>query len=743
VSAAVQVSITISGSACTPGPPNYYCSQAPTTNPGLITAPFATTLASGTVSTYSTTTGGCTPVGGQTCVQLTGGTNFNTSWPLTKALVVNGGGPYTVVAWNSTTVATVAATPALAAGLTGVSYTFYGAPLTGGQNSTGYDTTLNPSGTDCITQMTDQATNVGQSSNGTVDGSANDFSGSINEDFLAFYGNGGGTRILYVNTTGNCDAVVNTGDISGSKGIGVTGEFSFSRTLDTRFYYTQSRSQIWQADIPAGTANSVNSGGNSIVTFVTNNSAAPPLSSWTGTLAVNYVNYPISSCTSSTCTIVGNTGTLTNKPYAKTDIAIETELVDLLGAGVCPGVVPFTPASNSIMTVSQTDQRFAITIAPGGQGTADWAFVWDKTLGCSTANFNTGQIWGFLAPGTCSTSACSEAIPPIGTLQGTVNTTLTQAVTSTGSQTTCVLASTNLRVGDSFIIDPGLATQEQVQAAVPTGGPCGFGGWRLTANFTQLHSSGAVVTGTSCWGSNGAGGHGIHDGQMSLDGNYTLWSINGPPWSQGQCAGSTISNQLTVWHNGTIGDSWFYNGSNAGGGPFFNNHPSTGVTHAISYVFSGMNIRPIASPQSYTLFAPGGIVQDAHYGQPHPLGDDSYPAVGATDSMLAAQFSGCSTPAHYPPECPLNQVNVIQALFPNALNQLPTMFTHTYGCGPPGSIYARCKSGAPDSYFGSQYSIGLPTAKGGRYCFASSMLQGLGLDSNGNYHADFFCVRLQ
>jgi hypothetical protein len=650
--------------------------------------------------------------------------------------VINGGGPYTVVAWNSTTVATVGA---VLGTLTNEPYAFYGA-CTGAecQNATGYDLTLNPSGTDCLTRMTDNSTYIGQSNNGAVDSTPNDNLSSVNEDFIDDYGTGGANHILYVNPTGNCMVAVNTGDISGSKGITVSGEFSFSRVTDTRFYYTQSQSQIWQGDLSAGTANSVNSGGNSIVTFVTNNSAAPPLPTWTGTLAVNYVNYPIVSCSggppATTCTVTGNTGSLSGVPYSKTDTYVATELTDLLAAGSCPGVVSFTPQSSSIMTVSQNDQRIAFTIGPGGQGSADWLFVYDKSLGCSTTNFNTGQVWNF-----CS-SGCSSSTTPVGTLQGTLNATLEHPIVVTGSQSVLYNSgfTGTFRVADSVILDPGLTTQEQVVITA-----VGSGVRTFTANFTQLHSSGAVVTGTSCWGSNGAAGKGIHDTQMSLDGNYIFPSLTGPPWSQGVCSTSSIANQFSVLQIGTINDSWWYNGSNVGGGPFYNNHPSAGVTHANSYVFSGMNIRAIASPQSYTVFAPGGVVQDSHYGWPHPLGDDSYPAVGATDSMLTAQATTGINGCVYPPYCPINQVNVVQALFPNATNQTPVQFTHTWSCGPAGSIYGRCPSGKPDSYFGPQYSIGFPTQKGNFYCFSSSMLQGLGLDSNGNYHADLFCVKTQ
>jgi len=93
---------------------------------------------------------------------------------------------------------------------------------------------------------------------------------------------------------------------------------------------------------------------------------------------------------------------------------MDTELVDLLAA--CPGVPSgFTAIGNGILTASGNDQRLSTIIAPGNQGSAYLVFVWDKALGCSVANYQSGQVYGFCA------SNCASA-PPIGTFSTTGNT---------------------------------------------------------------------------------------------------------------------------------------------------------------------------------------------------------------------------------------------------------------------------------------------------------------------------------
>lgn len=128
-----------------------------------------------------------------------------------------------------------------------------------------------------------------------------------------------------------------------------------------------------------------------------------------------------------------------------------TLLVDLMAAGVCPGVTPFTVADTAILGISDDDDKFSGVFAPGVQGTADWAWVWSRTLGCATVNFKTGAAYAFcLAPSTCDNTTVPVGTMPAGatncwgsdgsTTQGIHDTQMTgdglyQNVSRTGSWT--------------------------------------------------------------------------------------------------------------------------------------------------------------------------------------------------------------------------------------------------------------------------------------------------------------------
>lgn len=470
------------------------------------------------------------------------------------------------------------------------------------QNATAYDTTLNPAGTDCITRISDGTTFPSGVSMGnlTFSGGDNDIMGSVNETYLGV--TTGQVYILHMNTSGNCIQVVNTG----TPAIHVAGPFGFSKVTDTRFYYLVNKVQLWQGDITSDTT-------------------------WT-----------------------------------------QTELFDLTGAtgpgpSQCPGVnwgTFGTPTSASIMGISQTDGRFAWAVGPGGQGTADIEFVWDRTLGCAVVNYATGNYWTFCL------NSCSSSTPATGTL-------------STASGT--------------------------------------------------------------CWGSQGSvgSGHGIHDSQMSGDGNYmlTALSITGTAnvaWTQGSCAGITTEhNQQTIWTIGTATTQWAYADASLGvGGAQSGSHNSAGVTHYITPYFNGPNIRAFSNVVTFTQFAAPVVTADEHLGWPHPLNDDSYPWVGASDLVTVAN-GGVFAPQY--------MQNVVYAWFPTTAyppGLLPRLFTHTFSCGDNASG-STCPNGGDQSYqFGAQQSIGTVTQKGNFFCWVSTMLQSLGNDNLGHPRADGFCVHL-
>jgi hypothetical protein len=147
----------------------------------------------------------------------------------------------------------------------------------------------------------------------------------------------------------------------------------------------------------------------------------------------------------------------------------------LMGPGVCPGVTPFTAGSSSVLGISADDSTVFAALGPGGQGTADWVFAWSKTKGCATANFNTGQAWGYLAPGMCSTSACSEAIPPLGTFAtGATNCWGSHGSSGDGIHDMVV-------TGDGLyaFITPQNGNWTQAGCANLSSGPMGYAVWQV------------------------------------------------------------------------------------------------------------------------------------------------------------------------------------------------------------------------------------------------------------------------
>jgi len=459
------------------------------------------------------------------------------------------------------------------------------------QNSTAYDTTLNPAGTDCITRITDSTTFRRGVSMGnlTFSGGDNDIMGSVNETYLGI--NTDQVYILHMNTSGNCIQVENTG----TPGIHVAGPFGFSKVIDTRFYYLVNQTQLWQGDITSDT------------TFT------------------------------------------------------PTKLVDIFAPGVCPGISPFATSSASIMGISRTDERFGWSVGPGGQGSADWAFVWDRNLGCASVNLATGSYWDF-----CSGSSCGPSTP----------------------------------------------------------------------------SSGRLAS-TGCYGSQGSIMHGIHDSQMSGDGNWMIFAMqvtgsSNVGWSHGACAGSLLSNQQMIWHVGTHGSQWAYSNPSLGfGGSDSGSHNSAGVSNYLTPFYNGPNTRDFSNVTTFTQFAPPVITTDVHCSWPHPWNDDSYPWVCASDLVNTDQ-GGVYAPQYLS--------DVIYAWFPNTAyppGLTPRQFTHTFSCGA-GTDHAQCINDGDQSYqFGSQQSIGVATAKGNFFCWASTHLHNLGNDNLGHPRADGFCVHLQ
>lgn len=213
------------------------------------------------------------------------------------------------------------------------------------QNYSFYDTYLNPAGTDCVVRLSDGGSF--SPSGHSVDNLTT--TGGDNVPMSSVNEN------YFAVSSGGAAYIFHVNTIPNCPQVINTGllpyfvfkPFSFSHVVDTRFYHEKSNTQIWQADITSDS------------TFT------------------------------------------------------DTMLVDFAGAGVCPGInfatLGGTPKLAGPMGLSGTDSRMVMMIDPTVQGTADWAVAFDRVLGCSTVNFNTGQVWAFC------TSSCTPATPPLGT----------------------------------------------------------------------------------------------------------------------------------------------------------------------------------------------------------------------------------------------------------------------------------------------------------------------------------------
>lgn len=265
------------------------------------------------------------------------------------------GTPYGVSAWNSSTVATLMSAPGTQTGATYFNQTACkpGTALVSGngcQNSISEDTTIpgHVAGSNLITRGDDgSVTQYGKSiGNLTVSGGDADHDFSYPNGTYFWAALSGGVLQPFQLTTAS-HAVQVVNSGCVPPALNPGGAFSTGWLSDTRYYYFIGTA-IQQADL-----------------------------------------------TGSGCALA---------------LGTPTALVDLMGAGVCPGLPVFTVGSRSSFAVSANDDTFTIGLAPNGQGSGDWIVTWSRTKGCSTANFSTGQAWAFC------TSSCTTSTPPLGTM---------------------------------------------------------------------------------------------------------------------------------------------------------------------------------------------------------------------------------------------------------------------------------------------------------------------------------------
>ena len=556
------------------------------------------------------------------------------------------------------------------------------------QNTVRYDTTINPSGIDAITRITDGRTVKSGGLGGSVgdmtcSAGANDPNISTNGTDWYFAPVAGGVGYIYHLTINGSNQiqVVNSGVVPA---VSLPCPFVMSRLQSsptTGYYLTGSQlmSETWSTD------------------------------------ASSFRTSPI---------------------------------IDF--AAFCPGLAGtgFVAQGTSQLNMDITETLFTTSLSKiggGQQGTATWLVAYSTTKGCATANLVTGDYWNYCA------SSCSGK-PKTGTLS-TSNSSCwgipyyTGTVTvSNGTNVTLTSLPSQVQGGNGFLPpSPPYPTFTKVGKIYFSSDTHQYGIASVTdATHLVLSGSGAP---------NGAGltffvVNGIHNAQMTLDGTAWVPSFgsNGG-WVEGLCTQQTgepaFTTQYSFVNIGGAVSSWAYNGSynNNEGGYDFGAHESIGVYHSVSPFYAGPNIRSNGNLNFPTPFFPPFTtyqLNDTHFAWPHPLGDDSYPWVGASDWVFqSARAPNCSSSAVY---CPSFLNNVVQAWYPMFNDKAATIFFHTYSCGAnPNAV---CTSG-PDAYFGSQYSIGSVDPPGKIFCWASTMLGSLGNDNLGNPRADAFCGMLE
>lgn len=245
---------------------------------------------------------------------------------------------------------------------------------------------------------------------------------------------------------------------------------------------------------------------------------------------------------------------------------------------------------------------------------------------------------------------------------------------------------------------------------------------------------------TSCWGSNGSTGNGIHDMQSSGDG---LWVVpSRGTWTQGGCAGlpSTGSGTGTIVGIGNGINNWCTAAQLCGG------HNSVGLSKMLAQNFQFDTIRALNNPAGETNFHAGLSVQQLHQSWPHNCSgtyDDTCAWIGASGEMLASEPTCSGGLGTSPVYCPGYLENQVLIEFPFATYPpgLVAVTNHAGICGKAGTTYAQCTDNIPDA-FGGESPIGIASPKGDMYCWASSNWHQGGFDQFMLPRIDILCTYL-
>jgi hypothetical protein len=364
-----------------------------------------------------------------------------------------------------------------------------------------------------------------------------------------------------------------------------------------------------------------------------------------------------------------------------------TLLVDLTNGTTCPGLPSAAPDSASIMGIKYDDSRFVLALSfTGGQDTAPWEVVWDRTLGCTTMNLS--SIGGNWPGGTTAVTKNIDITPTAGNAGG-------YSFLSPANCTTGASQPSWPQTPGSTVTD-GSCTWHNIGLSGSYWTWCTSSCTPTTAPTGSLSSSTTCTNGTncSCWGAL------IHDVTFSGDGTTTQATLFDPLGSPtgGACSGLTAGTQYSFWTVGTATTQYGTSAISGLGGLNSGGHNSIGINTIINSV-SGAGGAALIRPETNVLTTTQWQTNIwSNHGQWfHNCGGntnvDSCPILYDTYGLTSTQYAGCAPGSPYEANgCPINLGRAIYAGFPTGSYPPGTpyaIFGHNYGCGS-GPTFAEC-----------------------------------------------------
>lgn len=663
------------------GPPFYRGSTTSTADPnygvgGQLTPIFTSTEYVGTVNTSGT------------AVSWVSGDQFPLSCPNTQILINNL--PFTIASCNSATSIT----------LTGSAGTLtskvYGLCQGNCQNSVAYDTTINPSGINAITRITDMSTMANGNSIGnfTCSAGANNANISSLGNYFGPVMQGGQFRIYHIGIVNNQVQVLNPGipplAVPCSASMGMA-------PADDRAAFYRTGSEIHKTTWDANAT-----------TFLTD------------TVMVDLANCPGSSA----FTIAGS-----SEMQMDTADDVFAQATGPIGNQGYATVMVFYKAS--------TNQCRAVNLQTGAM--YDWC---TPGAGCAAeAPNNTlanggNTCWGIPRwTGTASVAANGQTVTWVSGQKFTFDAAKNLSL----HQGTSCLAAGGLRCDYPYSI---VSDTQLTLGITATFTQLGCGSLPCTVTFDVINGIHAIQESTGgqyAWASFGENGGWAITGvdNPSAAASLTTFCAGNTRGSQLAIVPVDSANNVTIYANNDPNNTQGISGFRSAG-----QHPSFGMSHILNAYPDGPNLRSVTDVSHWTVFAPAETTfADTHGTWPHfctnkTVGDDSCPGLQLSDlPNTTIGVGACGNPVY----CPSYLNMAIFAYQPNATSpQNPWVFFHSFACG--AAVGARCTNGFIST---AAATINYTDPQGRFICWRSDMLGALGHDGDGNPEVAAFCGMLQ